>query len=207
MQETWETRVWSLGWEDPLEEEMAAHFGVLVGTITWREKVGYSLRGHKELGTVEHTPTNCTHSSSWEWSSFNTTSSLWPWALDKNHRSSLLLITYIVISSVLSVSHSWWYERTYITPSDKMSSFFLFAVLVTQSCLTLCSPMDCIPPGPWVLGILQARTLEWVAIPFSMETYWPRDQTQVSCIASRFFTVRVTFVLFNNLGEAFCLFL
>jgi len=40
-------------------------------------------------------------------------------------------------------------------------------VLVTQSCLTLCNPMDCSLPGSSVHGILQARILEWVAIPFS----------------------------------------
>ena len=40
-------------------------------------------------------------------------------------------------------------------------------VLVAQSCLILCYPMDCSPPGFSVHGILQARVLEWVAIPFS----------------------------------------
>ena len=40
-------------------------------------------------------------------------------------------------------------------------------VLVEQSCLTLCDPMDCSPPGSSVCGILQARILEWVSIPFS----------------------------------------
>ena len=40
-------------------------------------------------------------------------------------------------------------------------------VLVIQSCLTECHPMDCILPGSSVHGILQARILEWVAIPFS----------------------------------------
>ena len=39
--------------------------------------------------------------------------------------------------------------------------------LVTQLCLTLWDPMDCSPPGSSVHGILQARTLEWVAMPFS----------------------------------------
>ena len=38
-------------------------------------------------------------------------------------------------------------------------------VLVIQSCPTLCDPMDCSPPGSSVHGILQARILEWVAIP------------------------------------------
>ena len=40
-------------------------------------------------------------------------------------------------------------------------------VLVTQSCLTLYDPMDCSQPGSPDHGILQARILEWVAIPFS----------------------------------------
>ena len=40
-------------------------------------------------------------------------------------------------------------------------------VLVTQSCSTLCNPVDCSPPSFSVHGILQARILEWVAIPFS----------------------------------------
>ena len=44
-------------------------------------------------------------------------------------------------------------------------------------------------PGSSVCGILQARILEWVAIPFSKGSSWPRDQTWVSCIAGRFFTV------------------
>ena len=43
----------------------------------------------------------------------------------------------------------------------------LVKVLVTQTCLTLCDPMDCSLPGSSVHGIFQARILEWVAIPFS----------------------------------------
>ena len=55
-------------------------------------------------------------------------------------------------------------------------------VLVTQSCPTLCNPMDCRPPGSSVHGILQARILEWVAMPSSRGSSPPRDWTQVSCI-------------------------
>ena len=40
-------------------------------------------------------------------------------------------------------------------------------VLASQSCPTLCSPIDCSPPGSSVHGILQERILEWVAVPFS----------------------------------------
>ena len=63
---------------------------------------------------------------------------------------------------------------------------------VVQSCLTLCDPMDCSPPGSSVHGISQARILEWVAISFSRGSTWPRDQTFISCIAGRFFTVWAT---------------
>ena len=52
--------------------------------------------------------------------------------------------------------------------------------------------MDCSPPGSSVHGILQARVLEWVAIPFSRGSSQPRDQTQVSCIAGRHFILRAT---------------
>ena len=55
-------------------------------------------------------------------------------------------------------------------------------VLVAQLCLTLCDPMAWSPPGFSVHGILQARILEWVTIPFSRGSSQPRDQTQVSCI-------------------------
>ena len=65
-------------------------------------------------------------------------------------------------------------------------------MLVAQSCLTLCDPMDCSLPGSSVHGILQARVLEWVAMPFSRGSSWPRDQTQVSCIAGRFSTIWTT---------------
>ena len=52
-----------------------------------------------------------------------------------------------------------------------------------QSCLTLCDPMDCSPPGSSVHGIFQARILEWVAISSSTGSSWPRDQTRVSYIS------------------------
>ena len=61
-----------------------------------------------------------------------------------------------------------------------------------QSGPTLCDPMDCTPPGSSVHGILQARLLEWVAILFSSGSSWPRDWTQVSPIAGRFFTIWAT---------------
>ena len=78
-------------------------------------------------------------------------------------------------------------------------------MLVTQSCPTLCNPMDCSPPGFSVHGILQARILEWVAISFFRESFQSSDQIRVSCIAGGFFTIWATredpvyyLILFEN---------
>ena len=57
-----------------------------------------------------------------------------------------------------------------------------------QSCLTLCDPMDCSLPGSSVHGVLQARILEWVAMPSSKGSSQPRNRTYVSSTAGRFFT-------------------
>ena len=62
------------------------------------------------------------------------------------------------------------------------SNHWKVKVKVAQSCPALCNPMD-----HRVHGILQARILKWVAFPFSRGSSQPRDQTQVSCIAGRFF--------------------
>ena len=58
-----------------------------------------------------------------------------------------------------------------------------------QSCLTLCNPMDCSPPGSSVHGVLQARTLEWVAMPSSRGSSNPGTEArspalQVDSLAS-----------------------
>ena len=69
------------------------------------------------------------------------------------------------------------------TPFGKSAS--MTVALVTQLCPSLCDPMDCSPPGSSVHGILQARALEWVAIPFSRGSSPPRDWTLVSLTAGR----------------------
>ena len=65
--------------------------------------------------------------------------------------------------------------------------WWLIIEKVAQLCLTLCSPTNYTAHG-----ILQAKILEWVAIPFSRGFSQPRDETQVSCIAGRFFTTWAT---------------
>ena len=60
---------------------------------------------------------------------------------------------------------------------------------VTQSCLTLCDPVDCGLPGSSIHGIFQTRVLVWVVIYFSRGSSRPRDRTWVSHIAGKFFTI------------------
>ena len=81
--------------------------------------------------------------------------------------------------------------------SAMRSTFLILALpknvcLVAQSCLTLCNPTDCSPPGASVHGVLQARILERIAIAFSRVSSQPRDRTWVSCISSRFLTIWAT---------------
>ena len=68
----------------------------------------------------------------------------------------------------------------------------LCSCLVAQSCPILCNLIDCSPPGSSVHGVPQARILEWVAILFSRVSSWPINQTQVFCIAGRFFIIWAT---------------
>ena len=58
-------------------------------------------------------------------------------------------------------------ESSYIQVCSKGQVIWILKVIVAQSCLTLCNPMDCSLPGSSVHGILQAGLLEWVAISFS----------------------------------------
>ena len=86
-------------------------------------------------------------------------------------------------SEKLRSQHTW-----YSTPStdgiqglgsmDKNDKC-LHTCSVAQSCPTLCKSMVCSPPGSSVHGISQARILEWVAMPSSRGSFWPRDRTHV----------------------------
>ena len=93
--------------------------------------------------------------------------------------------------SRLFLKYSVFWSFYYLSTSSRLFSTFPLYVggdLVTKSCLTVCNSMDCSPLGSSVHGISQARILEWVAIPFSRGSSWPRDRTQVFCIAGGFFT-------------------
>ena len=59
----------------------------------------------------------------------------------------------------------------------------LYALVHTQSCLTLCDPVDCGPPGSSGHGIFQARILEWATIFSSRGSSRPRARTRGSCVS------------------------
>ena len=80
-------------------------------------------------------------------------------------------------------------DWTFLFPASEMVSKYM---LVAQLCPTLCDPLNCSPPGSSVHEIFQARILKWVAFPFSKGSSQPRDWTQVSCTAGRFFTIWAT---------------
>ena len=87
---------------------------------------------------------------------------------------------------------SQWLSGT-LTGSWSFKKFWLFSqfMIICESRSVISNslwPTDCSLPVSSVLGILQARILEWVAILFSRGSSQPRDRTRVSCIASGFFT-------------------
>ena len=98
---------------------------------------------------------------------------------------------------VLCVRHfaKYWYFKymaSFNPHSIPMSRYYAVLCLVAQLYPTLYDPMNCSPPGSSVHGILQARIVEWVAMPFSRGSFQPKDRTQVSHIVGRFFTVWAT---------------
>ena len=113
-----ETQVQCLSWEDPLEEEMAAHFSIL------------GLENPMDRGA-------------WQ----------------------------LTVHGVARIGHDLEIKQQ----QQYMLQVYNMKAKITQSCLTLCNPMDYT-----VHGILQARILEWVAFPFSRGSSQQRDQTQVS---------------------------
>ena len=85
-----------------------------------------------------------------------------------------------------------WYKWLPLPSYSIYSILYIYSAvlcLVTQSCLTLCDPMDYNLSGSPIVCFFQARILERVAIPFSGGSSQPSDRIQVSCIAGRFFTI------------------
>ena len=113
-------------------------------------------------------------------------------------------------------THLHTQESFLLSSRQKEGSVYLCAQSLSRVQL-FATPWTASLPGSSVHGILQARILEWVVMPSSRGSSWPRDQTHVSCIADRFFTISATqkapvylllrlknpfilFTLFLNLG-------
>ena len=108
----------------------------------------------------------------------------------KDH--TLQLICSIDLFSVTKVGRVRSQKAVFWEHKERLIYCTLYVcVLIARLYLTLCNPMDYSLPCFSVPGILQARIVEWVAILFS-GIFQPRDQTQVSCFAGRFFTIWAT---------------
>ena len=101
---------------------------------------------------------------------------LWPWR-------SLFWIKRVILMASLGNDN---YEHNSRSRTLHFEEFSVCCCLVTQSCLTLCDPMDCSSLGSSVPGISEERILEWVTIPFLWDITDPGIKwTHVSCISKR----------------------
>ena len=93
------------------------------------------------------------------------------------------IYVFMIYIYLITYTFKFYYTISHIVKSEKHECFS--HSVVSDSC----NPMDCRPPESSVHEILQARILEWVAIPFFRVSSQLRDPTWVSCIAGRFFTI------------------
>ena len=84
------------------------------------------------------------------------------------------------------------FEKKCKLNASSLTFVCILGCLVAQSCPTLCEPLDCSPPGSSVHGILQAKKLEYSAMPSFREYSQPKDWTEVSRIAGGFFPIWAT---------------
>ena len=163
MQETW---VRSLGWEDPLEKEMATHSSIFAWRILWMEEPG----GLQSTGL-----------QSWTWLSDFTLHFI---IFFKCLLRVILKLHNGVVSPLCSCFH---FNLIGSISRVGIMSFIYVCMLHAkslQSCPTLCDSVDCSPWGSSVNGDRESsRILEWVAMPFSRDSSWPRDRICVSYIS------------------------
>ena len=116
-------------------------------------------------------------------------------------------LSHVCINCLALQSLDFVILKIYDTSTYVNSPFALTVVKVkmpvAQSCLTLCDPVDCSPPGLSVHGILQARILEWVAIPLFRGSSWPRVKLgspalQVNSLSSEPLSHTATDCLWKN---------
>ena len=165
-----ETRVRSLGWEDPLEKEMVTHSSILAWKIPWTEKSGrLQSMGSQRVGHDWATSLHIWNKCKFEIYIWNSS--------DSTEHTHVLPVQGPKLDSW---SGNCSHMRHLRAESERE---------VAQSCLHLYNPGDSRLPGFSVHGILQARIPEQAAISFSGGSSRPRDWTRVSHIAGGRFTV------------------
>ena len=172
-----EMQIWSLSQKIPWRKKWQPTPVFLPGkSHGQRSLVGYSRWGHKG---IEHDLVTKQQQQ-------------WAYLLRSDEWTNVpVLIFWVVIGNILSfcVSAIGHLSQGQYYFSCIFLQVMCMCVLVAQSCPTLGNPMDCSSQGSPVPGILQARILEWFAIPFSREAFQPWDRTQASHIVGRFFTI------------------
>ena len=155
----WETWVWSLDWEDPLEKGTATHSSILAWRIPRTGKPGrLQSMGSQRVGH--------------DWATFTTVTKTVGLGV------ALRWLFDFYISQGLKRVHNRKDKLTVQTMNilkeihAHTNKYAAAAAKSLQSCPTLCDPIDGSPPGSTIPGILQARTLEWVAISFSNAWRW-----------------------------------
>ena len=155
MRETW---IQSLGWEDSLEKEMATHSSTLAWEIPWMEKPGrlqsmgsQRIRHNWAISLCQktllaHSPRGAPAENS-----------------DPQFPNSQRLVH--EPSHQLSQGHKLLGQFSQGYKPSYQCGLLYAAAKSLQSCPTLCGPIFGSPPGSPIPGILQARILEWVAIP------------------------------------------
>ena len=115
------------------------------------------------------------------------------WILNRRHKNTYFTFGEcgLYLGIFLFFSPSWSLLMSLVYEVEESGSRLPFCAV--HSCIWLfATPWTIACQAPLSLGILQARILEWVAIPFSRGSSQPRDRTQVSCIADGFFTIWAT---------------
>ena len=165
--------------------------------IVWR----YDIITHRSTSVFS---VDLAYAGIWKHSSFNRSLLvfLWGWVLClfcsyiENSMVILLFIfifTYLFSHTILNVFKGCIRVGRLLLPMIYAFKILMkVEILVTQSCLSLCNPIDCSLPGSSVRGILQARILEWISIPLSRGSSLPRDRAWLSFIAGWFFKAWAT---------------
>ena len=191
MQEMWETWVWFLGQEDPLEKEMATHSSILAWRMdrgAWQATVHGVTNSRtwlKQLNTTQHQEPRWSY---WPSDHILGPRGLVPMALFSFNRR----ITNMFCESRSVMSSCLWLRELYSPWNSPGQNTGVGSLSLLQGIFPTQGSNPGLPHCRQILYQLSHQgspsILEWVAYPFSSRSSWPRNWTGVSCIAGGFFT-------------------